>query len=262
MTVSTTLANNPAPIGATSGSGLSIGGLFTLTGVEDTLTAHAGGTKAAALALSATKNFHRVSVCATEGDSVLLPAATVGQSHFVRNDGAAPMKVYGAGTDTINGIATATGVQQSHASGALYECLTAGEWRTTGLIEAGTWVPVFTSTTGTDGSLAYTSSGKYTKIGRLIHVEGQVNLSDLGSRTGRVEISGIPATAVSGFYVFSAAVQNAAFGGYASAEIGNVSLTRVAFPLSNTGGAMTYLGIADCAATTSLFWSGSYVAAA
>ena len=191
MTVSTTLANNPAPVGATSGSGLSIGGLFTLTGVEDTLTAHAGGTKAAALALSATKNFHRVSVCATEGDSVLLPAATVGQSHFVRNDGVAPMKVYGAGTDTINGIAEATGVQQAAGSGALYECLTVGKWSTTGLIEAGTWTGTLTGT-GAAPTAPQTATGLYVKDGPLVHLDIDFSNKDMSGSAGNAIVTGTP----------------------------------------------------------------------
>ena len=192
MTVTVTVANSvPAGSLGAAFSSFSASGLFTLTGVEDTLTAHAGGTKAAALALSATKNFHRVSVCATEGDSVLLPAATVGQSHFVRNDGAAPMKVYGAGTDTINDIATATGVQQSENSGALYECLTAGEWRTTGLIEKGSWTPVVSSTVGaitTVGAVA----GRYEKMGKLVSLFFNITITDNGTGAGAVKIEGMP----------------------------------------------------------------------
>lgn len=130
MTTSVTLANNPAPPGTTSGSGLAIGGLFKLTGVEDTITAHAGGTQAAAFALSATKNFHRISVCATAADSVALPPATVGQSHFVRNDGAASAQVFGTTPDTIDGVATATGVALPAGDGAWFVCTTDGKWYT------------------------------------------------------------------------------------------------------------------------------------
>lgn len=130
MSVIITQANNPAPPGALSGSNFSLAGLFTLTGVEDTLTAHAGGTQAAALALSATKNYHRISVCATAGDSVLLPPATVGQSHFVRNDGAASCQVYGTSPDTIDGVATATGVAVPAGVGRWFVCTTAAKWYT------------------------------------------------------------------------------------------------------------------------------------
>jgi hypothetical protein len=38
------------------------------------------------------------------------------------------MQVFGAGTDTINGIATATGVSQGVNTNATYVCTTAGNW--------------------------------------------------------------------------------------------------------------------------------------
>ncbi len=115
----------------TVGDALTVtGDSTTKVGVEDSLTAHAGGTQAAALALSATAFFHRISVCATAGDSVILPAATVGKSHYIRNDGAASAQVYAALTETINGVASATGVPLGAGSGVLYFCTTAGKWTT------------------------------------------------------------------------------------------------------------------------------------
>lgn len=109
---------------------LTVTALFKLSGVEDALTAHAGGTKAAALALSATKSMHRVSTVGSAADSVLMPAATAGAVHFVRNDGANAMQVFGAGTDTINGVVTATGISMDAATGKFFVCLTAGAWVT------------------------------------------------------------------------------------------------------------------------------------
>lgn len=113
--------------GAVTGLASLAAGLVAL-GVEDGLTAHAGGTQAAGLALDATKAFHRVSVCATNADSVLLPPAVVGAMHFIMNSGAATLQVFGAGTDTINDVATATGVAQATGKGALYVCIAAGAW--------------------------------------------------------------------------------------------------------------------------------------
>ena len=132
MTVTVTVANSvPAGSLGAAFSSFSASGLFTLTGVEDTLTAHAGGTQAAALALSATKNYHRISVCATAADSVALPAATVGQAHFVRNDGVASCQVFGTTPDTIDGVATATGVPLPAGAGRWFVCTTAAKWTTT-----------------------------------------------------------------------------------------------------------------------------------
>ena len=112
---------------------LTASGLFTLTGVEATVTAFATGGKASATALSATKNFHRISVCATAADSVLMPAANVGEMHYLRNDGAAAAQVFGAGTDTINAVATATGVSLPAGTAILLFCLASGAWVTTNL---------------------------------------------------------------------------------------------------------------------------------
>lgn len=92
------------------------------------ITAHAGGTQAAALPLKADVSFHEVTVCATTADSVKLPAATVGQMHFVKNSGAASLQVFGSGTNTIDSVATATGVALPAGNGEWYICLVAGNY--------------------------------------------------------------------------------------------------------------------------------------
>ncbi len=100
---------------------------FTL--IETALTAHAGGSQAAALALSPDVFVHQVNTVGSSADSVRLPVSIAGQSHWVINNAATnSMQVFGAGTDTINNIATATGVAQSAGLGALYYCPVAGKW--------------------------------------------------------------------------------------------------------------------------------------
>lgn len=106
---------------------LTVAGLLSLGAPENTLTAHAGGTQAAALALSASVSVHRVTVCATNADSVKLPAPSVaGELHVIANDGAATLQVYGSGTDTINGVATATGVAVATGKRAIFIALATG----------------------------------------------------------------------------------------------------------------------------------------
>lgn len=98
-----------------------------LGSVEDGITATAGGTKALAYPLFAAIN--RISVCANAGDSVLLPPNPfVGQLVQIINDGAQNADIYGANSDTIDGVATATGVVLSAASRAFFSCtgVTAG----------------------------------------------------------------------------------------------------------------------------------------
>lgn len=106
---------------------------FIQKSVSNTLTATAGGTKALALPLTSAKN--RLSVCATNGDSVLLPAvspADVGIEVEIINDGAANAQVFGQGSDTIDAIATATGVVLSATKRATYSLIshsgTVGAW--------------------------------------------------------------------------------------------------------------------------------------
>lgn len=90
------------------------------------LTAHSGGTQAGALALVAYNNV--VATVAAVGDSVKLPASAVGMQIVVANEGVNAMQVYGAGTDTINGVATATGVTQQPGAVCYYNCAVAGAW--------------------------------------------------------------------------------------------------------------------------------------
>jgi hypothetical protein len=101
-------------------------GLFTGT-VQNGLTAHAGGGQASALALTAT--YCRVTTVATAADSVKLIPAVIGAQQTVRNDAATnSMQLFGSGTDTINGVATATGVAVAAGKQAELTCYSAGAW--------------------------------------------------------------------------------------------------------------------------------------
>lgn len=106
------------------------GQLFTELAL-DTITARAGGGQALATQLTAQTS--RVTVVATAGDSVKLPASAPGLELMLINHGANPMQVFGSGTDTIDDIATATGVSQMQNSLVIYTCTTAGAWYTEGL---------------------------------------------------------------------------------------------------------------------------------
>jgi hypothetical protein len=102
----------------------------------DNLTAHAGGGKASALALTA--DINRISTVATAADSVLLPASVAGMRIVVINGAATnAMQVFGTGTDTINDVATATGVSQSAGIATLYSCPVAGKWYGTAISASG-----------------------------------------------------------------------------------------------------------------------------
>jgi hypothetical protein len=94
------------------------------------ITATAGGTRAAAIPLRAAIN--RIAVCATAADSVALPPAVGGQEVSIINGGAAAAQVFAAvGTsDTINGVAAATGISLAAAGKAQFVSPGAGLWFT------------------------------------------------------------------------------------------------------------------------------------
>jgi hypothetical protein len=100
-------------------------------GIETGITAAAGGTQAGALALSPTKSFHEVTVVATAANSVKLPLATgSGNIHYVKNSAAVnSLQVYGSGTDTIDGVATATGVAVAAGKTRQFTDTAAGKWQ-------------------------------------------------------------------------------------------------------------------------------------
>lgn len=95
---------------------------------QDTLTAHTGGGQALATVLN--YGLNRLAVCALANDSAQLPAATVGAMCWVANDGIAAAKIFGknGNTDTIDGVAGATGVALTNAKRSFFHCLTAGAW--------------------------------------------------------------------------------------------------------------------------------------
>ncbi len=100
-------------------------------GIQTPITANAGGTQAAAFALSATASVHEVTIVGSAADSVKLPPATgSGNVHWVKNSAAAnALQLFGAGTDTIDGIATATGVVVAAGKSRMCVDTAAGKWQ-------------------------------------------------------------------------------------------------------------------------------------
>lgn len=89
------------------------------------VTAFAGGGQASATAITTT--VASVDTVASAADSVKLPAPTrVGQIHILINTSANSMQVFGSGTDTINAVATGTGVAQAAGKTAQYVATTIG----------------------------------------------------------------------------------------------------------------------------------------
>ena len=127
---------------ATPASPPKIGSLTfpTMAANTDTgITAYAGGGQTNATLLTA--QFNKVTVVGTAADSVKLPQISavpntlgaVGSSVIVRNaDSADSLQVFGSGTDTINDVATGTGVAVAAGKTAIFICHswngTVGNW--------------------------------------------------------------------------------------------------------------------------------------
>jgi hypothetical protein len=103
----------------------STGGAVTFSSA-DALTAHSGGGKTSALALS--KQVNRFSTVAAELDSALLPASAAGGFVVVTNGGAHGADLYGAGSDTINDVLTTTAFYLPDGATALFYSTVAGKW--------------------------------------------------------------------------------------------------------------------------------------
>lgn len=89
------------------------------------LTAHAGGGQTSATVM--THEINHFGTVASAADSGALPPATAGRRITVINAGAHAMQVFGQSPDTINGVATATGVSQV-AGVTTYCCPVNGQW--------------------------------------------------------------------------------------------------------------------------------------
>jgi len=98
---------------------------------QDNIIANPGGGQANAIRLTAQTS--RVTTVAAPGDSVMLPPSLPGLELVVINRGVNPMQVFGAGSDTINDVAAASGVSQMANSVVIYTCTSVGAWYTEGL---------------------------------------------------------------------------------------------------------------------------------
>lgn len=92
------------------------------------LTALASGLQAGATQINTGHNAFDTVVGAN--DSGQLPAASPGSTCYVANNGAQTLTVFGKSgrTDTINGTAGATGVDQATGVHAVYFCAEEGKW--------------------------------------------------------------------------------------------------------------------------------------
>lgn len=106
------------PNGASPQSAAVILGTLPAPSNQLGLTAQADGTKAAATVLGYGVN--TITTVAGAADSVLLPYAYPGAVVVIANTVATAIQVFGKGTDTVDGVATATGIDQAASARAIY----------------------------------------------------------------------------------------------------------------------------------------------
>ena len=158
---------------------------FFVAGATDAITAFAGGGQTNAVPL--TTGVNRVTVVATTADSVMLPASIAGMQVVIINSASNSCQVYGAGTDTINAIATATGVAQPGGSTALYFCPVAGAWETTDA-NSGLYTGNFDGIVGATTPAAGTFTTLHTT--GAITADTTLAVTGLTTHTGGVTITG------------------------------------------------------------------------
>lgn len=113
------------------GIGIGFSASFPTDSFTDGITAFAGGGQGSATPL--TSEINRLTVVANNGDSALLPASAGGMGIIVINHGAKSAQIYGTGSDTIDDVASGTGVAQMTGSVAFYFCPVAGKWYSNGI---------------------------------------------------------------------------------------------------------------------------------
>lgn len=128
--------------------------------------------------------------------------------------------------------------------------------------EEGTWTPGVTGDGGSAGAVAFTSLGYYTKVGRTVTLNGYVAFSNLGSWTGRIQITGVPfSSTVLGCYG-AAYVTFATVAGAlnVSSALGTVSLTAITLPWSsNLGGGGDNIRFTNLAANSFIAFTVTYI---
>lgn len=105
------------------------------------LTAATTQTQAGAIAGALIISSAVLLTVANTGDVVALPPGYAGLTIFIANPAGHDAQVFGSGTDTINDVATATGVTQAASKNAIYKCVVGP----TAAVPAAKWYRVLTA---------------------------------------------------------------------------------------------------------------------
>lgn len=122
--------NNPFPIITGASTSITAGAnVLLVESVSPAVTAFNGGGQASATALTSQTNKVSTTVAVNPPyDSVKLPAASPGLEVTVVNATNNPIQVFGAGTDTINGVASSVGITMPANAVDMFVCGSAGAW--------------------------------------------------------------------------------------------------------------------------------------
>lgn len=113
-------------------SGALINGITSQLYSAQSLTATTTQSQAGAIANATIDAASVLLTVANDNDAVALPLGYVGLEILIANPTGRSVQVYGSGTDTINDVATATGVAQAASKTAIYKCVAVvsgvGKW--------------------------------------------------------------------------------------------------------------------------------------
>jgi hypothetical protein len=130
--------------------------------------------------------------------------------------------------------------------------------------EVGTWTPTIGGSGGQSGQVHAVQTGNYIKIGQLVFVTFQLQMTTLGTVTTIAQVQGLPfagivANQAIGELFFSALTTSvSSFTGYVGA--GSTSLNLVYVPAAGSTG-VSNAAQADLSNTTTITGSFSYMAA-
>lgn len=185
------------------------------------ITAHAGGGQGSAVAL--TTEYNEVTVSATAGDSVKLPAAATGLKIVVKNNGATAIDVFPATADKINDGTVNTAVRVAPSASVTFNAIDAINWETSN--------QVLSTNTITEQS----SGSGITLAKPVIQKAGTAKAVDVTGAITAAELAGGYITSTSAAAV-SATLPTASL---LATQLGAVAGTRFQFTVDNSSGANT-----------------------
>jgi len=145
------------------------------------------------------------------------------------------------GSANVAGFTTGNNLQMlQNGGGIVFSNSSATTNSTLNDYETGSWTPVVTSSTGSITS--YTSSGYYSKVGRIVTCWFTIKITNGGTAGGQLQFSGLPFTtqsvgSVSAFVNLSREDQNT---GNSYACFNNSSNSTSGYIASLTNGAASY----------------------